>query len=707
MATEKVTLFELSIDSDAALKETKKLAEEVEVLKAQTEKAKKETGELSDEYIKYNASLKSAKTELRANEKVLQQTITAEKKEAGTLEILQAENNKLRKERLKLNLETEEGQQRLEEINATLNKNNSFIKENSDALKAQKLNVGNYTKSIEEAAEGMGDFGKSLAAPISGFKQMTQAALKFIATPIGAVIAAIVAVFKLLEGAFNRSISSQEKMNKITGKLSAAFNVVLDALVPVVEFILDTAISALDAMGSVIGTVIDGLTELGIISAETNENMKGSMNATTQAVDDLASAERRLALADRELQLLQLQYQTQAEKLRQIRDDESKSIDERISANQKLGQVLDEQAAMEQEQALKILKVAQQRELINGESIQSINEITSAQVKLAEITERITSQQSEQKTNLNALRREETALIKERSEAEQEAANLRSEQRTKEDAEIEEDFQRELEREDELTEKQTEALLERADKAAEIARQVADAKAEFQIAETEREAELAQGRIDTLYEVQRKGLENKKKLELKQAEKLGASTLLIEKKYAKYEQQLEQQKQHAKLAIASSFAGQLANIAGQSTAIGRAAAVTQTAIDTYRGAQSAFAETKGGIAVKSIAAGLAVATGLLNIRKILSVKSGLPNDSGGGGASVPTPSPAISAPSESQAVESEELQTTAPTVGEGIISRDTIAQEQQESRIISVIPVDEVTDAQLDSSENNTSSAVV
>ena len=37
------------------------------------------------------------------------------------------------------------------------------------------------------------------------------------------------------------------------------------------------------------------------------------------------------------------QYDRQAERLRQIRDDESVSIEERIEANERLGEVLNEQ----------------------------------------------------------------------------------------------------------------------------------------------------------------------------------------------------------------------------------------------------------------------------------------------------------------------------------------------------------------------------
>jgi hypothetical protein len=54
----------------------------------------------------------------------------------------------------------------------------------------------------------------------------------------------------------------------------------------------------------------------------------------------------------------------------------------------------------------------------------------------------------------------------------------------------------------------------------------------------------------------------------------------------------------------------------------KALAVAKAIIDTYAGAQSAFAETKGGITMKTLAAGSAIAIGFANVKKILATKVG-------------------------------------------------------------------------------------
>ena len=83
-------------------------------------------------------------------------------KEAGTLQKVAAESRILRREREKLNLDTQKGRDRLKEINAQLDRNNIKVKKNSDALKKQKMNVGNYTDSVRGALTTTGLFSRQL-----------------------------------------------------------------------------------------------------------------------------------------------------------------------------------------------------------------------------------------------------------------------------------------------------------------------------------------------------------------------------------------------------------------------------------------------------------------------------------------------------------------------------------------------------------------
>lgn len=133
----------------------------------------------------------------------------------------------LREERSKLNLQSVEGQKRVKEINAELDKNNSKIKDNVSALEKQRINVGNYKSALDGVHPALGKVGQGLEAGTQGFKAMTLQALRFIATPIGAVLAAIVVVFSLIKTALSQNNELFDKFENITH----AVGVVLEVLV--------------------------------------------------------------------------------------------------------------------------------------------------------------------------------------------------------------------------------------------------------------------------------------------------------------------------------------------------------------------------------------------------------------------------------------------------------------------------------------------
>jgi DNA repair exonuclease SbcCD ATPase subunit len=70
--------------------------------------------------------------------------------------------------------------------------------------------------------------------------------------------------------------------------------------------------------------------------------------------------------------------------------------------------------------------------------------------------------------------------------------------------------------------------------------------------------------------------------------------------------------------------------------IKKAASIASAVIDTYKGAQSAYADTPGGVILKTVAAGIAVASGLAKVKAISNTQfegGGGSASAGGGGAS--------------------------------------------------------------------------
>lgn len=120
-------------------------------------------------------------------------------------------------------------------------------------------------------------------------------------------------------------------------------------------------------------------------------------------------------------------------------------------------------------------------------------------------------------------------------------------------------------------------------------------------------------------------LDKNRSAELIAAEKTGADTVLINKKYDALKKQLDTAYFNSKIAAASGTFGTLAELLGKETQAGKMAATAQATIDTYLAAVKAYQSLSGipivGPALGAVAAGVAVAAGLKNIAKINSTKT--------------------------------------------------------------------------------------
>lgn len=110
--------------------------------------------------------------------------------------------------------------------------------------------------------------------------------------------------------------------------------------------------------------------------------------------------------------------------------------------------------------------------------------------------------------------------------------------------------------------------------------------------------------------------------------------------HAEWLKNLDKQKQQDRLEAAQALSdtfGQIANLFGEQTAAGKAAAIAQATIDTYLSAQKAYQATIGipivGPVLAPINAGIAIAAGIKNIKAIASVPA-----PGGGGPEPSVPS---------------------------------------------------------------------
>tara|TARA_R110001606_G_scaffold181501_1_gene328232 strand:- start:916 stop:2838 length:1923 start_codon:yes stop_codon:yes gene_type:complete len=115
----------------------------------------------------------------------------------------------------------------------------------------------------------------------------------------------------------------------------------------------------------------------------------------------------------------------------------------------------------------------------------------------------------------------------------------------------------------------------------------------------------------------------------------------LDKSSADYKKKLAQQEKDAAIDVAGQAFGAIASLSAEGSAVQKASAVAASVINTYQGATSAYAQTVGGPIIKGVAAGIAVAAGLANVKKILSTKT--PGGKGGSTGGVALPS-AVAAP---------------------------------------------------------------
>lgn len=314
--------------------------------------------------------------------------------------------------------------------------------------------------------------------------------------------------------------------------------------------------------------------------------------ATSQA-ERLIELQKQAALADVARQKIQLEFQNTQEQLRQLRDDEQNSLEERQKANEQLLASFQKQAELERAQLnIKVAAAAAEYEI--NKTNENLVALKQAQLELTDLDERLQGQKSEALSNQNSLLREQLDINKSVAETDQEIFEI-----------------------------QQEAQLELLDN------EVARAEKEIQIAENvyNRKLQLLQQEVAATQAGTAARAEAENQLKIFEAE--NASQRLA----------LEKNLQEAKLNTIKGALQGVAQLVGENTMLGKAIALAQVTIDTYTGATKALAQ--GGVFGYIGAAGI-IASGLANARQITATQ--VPTESSFGGGGSPTITNTLSQP---------------------------------------------------------------
>lgn len=240
--------------------------------------------------------------------------------------------------------------------------------------------------------------------------------------------------FKELKLAYENVFGDDEGVVKATKDLIELRNKVTDTI----KDTADAGKQIYNNIGEAIDEVVTGVTEIAKtgVKAITEIDVKSSY-AQAKAITE---AKKNFELLALQQQRLQLQYQFQAEALRQIRDDDKLSVNERLKANEKIAEVLRKQSEAESATISARIAGLQQEQNLLGVSQERTNEIYQLQTDLIDVAERLKGAESEQLTNKNALLKEQEDLLNTiyENESERELARLQfeAELQATEDAKI-------------------------------------------------------------------------------------------------------------------------------------------------------------------------------------------------------------------------------------------------------------------------------
>jgi len=498
-----------------------------------------------------------------------------------------------------------------------------------------KSNVGNVTKDVK-------NLDKATDKASGGFKGMGTAikgvgtALK--AAGIGLVVALLAKLGEVfmknqkvvdafnttmvaLEIAFNDLFSYiSDNVGAITGFFKELFENPKEKIIElgnaIKEGLVDRFNQALEVFGLVaksFGQLIKGefsaafdtIKEAGKQTVDVFTGVDDSYEAVAKTITDytkktidqakaIVATTKAAERAAVEFAKLNAQYLKDAEIQRQIRDDETKTFEERIEANQKLDEILAEQQKAQKAQIQLQINAAQAQYSLNA-SEENYIALQEAKVGMLELEETITGQLSEQKTNQVALEKE---LLETQNELR--VAGLSG-----------------IERELEELQNSYDLKLEMARKAGVDSTEIT------------------------------KQFENEKQAIIKAAadEEEAQAKKVADEKIA-----LEEAVKNAKLNIAGQTLGLIGEIAGEGTKVAKAAAVAQATISGVQGVQNAFTTASASPitsvfpAYPFVQAGLAGAFSAMQIQKIMSGgsaggSSGGGGGGGGGGMEAQTPAP--------------------------------------------------------------------
>lgn len=651
-------LVDVQVEASKALKNQQELKEALQEAKAELKALKQSDGELSQAYIQQEAIVKQLNQQLAANGRVLTALADNTSTASGAYATLNKEAADAARAAKDLSVAYGVNDERTKAAVANAKALSDQLKEVDNSVGQNQRNVGNYPQVFDLSNTSMGRFQTMLqgfggtAQTVGGVASNAFTGMKtqavamgraFLTPPIGIIVivlGAIMIAAQKLSAAFKKNDEASTKLEQAF----AQFKPIAEGIAWIFDKI------AVIAANLILGFAKMATAVLNLIPA-----YRKSAEAAEQLVlsqDRLEETERRYTVksAERNKEIARLKKEavnTQKYTDKQI-EDMLKKAD-----NLALKNFEDDKKRKAETLRIIIAKAKQEKDTSDA----TANAIAQARAAMFQAEEAYYSETMRlaSKANAAAERMEADRIAKEKEQAEK-AEQRRKEAQEKRKAREEENRKwREQQTADFI--KNTDAEIAKMVEAAEKAKAALDKLKEPIKVEQEDEADIsditkylsdieaAKMQITEASELsilarKQQILDLEYEAAMANAKKIGADTTAIEQAYSANKKKISQAEISAKMDMASGFANNIAEIFGKQTKVGKLAASAAIAIDTAKGAMAAFTSMQSipvvGPALGVAAAGAVIAKGVRSIKDVWAVKSGLPGDGGGGGASVPT-----------------------------------------------------------------------
>jgi hypothetical protein len=539
-----------------------------------------------------------------------------------------------------------------EEINYNVKVNTNDATKNLNGLQSSMEGVIGEGGKIEGVAQKFGSLPGPIGNAANAMGGLGKQMWALVANPIGAVIAALVGAITLLYKAFTSTNEGADKLDQGLAGLGAAFEVVMNAIAKVAENLIglfenpqkalsdfsdmlkenitnrfEGLLELLPALGKAISLLFEGeFSEAGKVATDAVgkvalgvEDITDKVSAGIDAINQLgaeavAAANQAANIekvlqgvedAERDLSIQRSKQNKELATARLLMEDDTASFESRIEALKKVAQSEEELAAKELKLAKIKAKAIGDRNKLTDASDEALAKEAAAIVRVNELEEQSILRKRKVVKSIENLNNQKTTSEKDAAKAVEDALKA-TEQANKEALEnriklaedginAEQDAKKLLALKTIEDQKELNAELERIE--TERSQKMIDSKKSFQLSTTELELKAAQDAANKKFE--------------------------IEKENAERQKNLDKTTFDAKMAIMDATANALATfsqLAGEETAMGKALSVASAIIATYSGANKALEAGAATPPLGYINAAAIIATGLINVKKILSVK---------------------------------------------------------------------------------------